>query len=112
MSTIVDAALLRLVEGVLSLLVVASAAGLLMRRHVGSGPHRALVENINSRIRAWWWMASIFAMSVLTGALGSILLFTLISFLAMREFVTLAPTRRADHRALVWCFFAVTPLEY
>jgi phosphatidate cytidylyltransferase len=45
-------------------------------------------------------------------AVGSIVLFTIISFLALREFVTIAPTRPADHRALFWCFFIVTPLEY
>jgi cytidylyltransferase family protein len=111
-NTVVDAALLRLVGGVLALLVVASAIGSLMHRRVGNGPNRATVENINARIRAWWVMASVFAISVLTGPIGSIALFALISFLAMREFVTLAPTRRADHRALLWCFFAVTPLEY
>ena len=57
-------------------------------------------------------MALVFAISVTTGSLGSILLFTLISFLALREFVTLAPTRPGDHRALFWCFFVATPLEY
>jgi phosphatidate cytidylyltransferase len=112
MRTLIDPALLQLVEGVLALLVVASAAGALMRQHAGDGPHRAMVENINARIRAWWVMASVFGISVMTGAAGSIVLFALISFLAMREFVTLAPTGRADHRALFWCFFIVTPLEY
>jgi phosphatidate cytidylyltransferase len=112
MSASVDPALLRLVAGVLVLLVVASAIGSLLRRRVGEGPRRAMVDDINARIRAWWVMASIFAVSVATGAIGSILLFALISFLAMREFVTLTPTRRGDHRALFWCFFVVTPLEY
>ena len=112
MSSGVDTALLRLVGGVLALLVVASAIGALMHRFTRGGPGRAVVENINARIRAWWVMASVFAISVITGAIGSIALFTVISFLAMREFVTLAPTRRADHRALLWCFFAVTPVEY
>jgi len=112
MSTMADTALLHLVGGVLALLVVASALGWLLRRRIGDGPNRAMVENINARIRAWWVMASVFAVSVMTGAIGSIVLFALISFLAMREFVTLAPTRRSDHRALFWCFFVVTPLEY
>ncbi|HKF69409.1 MAG TPA: phosphatidate cytidylyltransferase [Vicinamibacterales bacterium] len=112
MSSGVDTALLRLVGGVLALLVVASAIGALMHRFTRGDPGRAMVENINARIRAWWVMASVFAISVITGAVGSIALFTVISFLAMREFVTLAPTRRADHRALLWCFFAVTPVEY
>jgi len=108
----VDTALLRLVGGVLALLIVASVIGALMHRFTRGGSGRVMVENINARIRAWWVMASVFAISVITGAVGSIALFTVISFLAMREFVTLAPTRRADHRALLWCFFAVTPVEY
>ena len=50
-------------------------------------------------------MAFIFVLAVATGAAGAILLFTVISFLALREFVTIAPTDRADHRVLFWCFF-------
>jgi len=57
-------------------------------------------------------MALIFIVAVVTGRVVSILLFTLISFLALREFVTLAPTRQGDHRALFWSFFIVTPLQY
>ena len=107
-----DAALLYLLTGVLALLVIGSAGGWLLRRRVGSGPNREMVENISSRIRAWWVMAFVFMLSIAIGALGSILLFALMSFLALREFVTLAPTRPADHRALFWCFFIVTPVEY
>ena len=104
--------LLRLLGGVLGLLVLASAIGWLLSRHLVGQSNRALVDNINARIRAWWVMSLVFMVSVATGALGSILLFTLISFLALREFVTLAPTRPGDHRALFWCFFVATPLEY
>ena len=104
--------LLRLLSGVLGLLVVASAIGWVLSRLAASGAHRATVDNINARIRAWWVMALVFAVSVTTGALGSILLFTFISFLALREFVTLTPTGPGDHRTLFWCFFVVTPLEY
>jgi phosphatidate cytidylyltransferase len=106
-----DTTLLRLLAGVLGLLVLASAIGWTMSRHVNER-NRATVDNINARIRAWWVMSGVFMVSVATGALGSILLFTLISFLALREFVTLAPTRPGDHRALFWCFFVATPLEY
>ena len=53
-----------------------------------------------------------FVVAVATGRVVSILLFSLISFLALREFVTLAPTRPGDHRALFWSFFIVTPLQY
>ena len=104
--------LLALLGGVLALLVVASAIGWMLSRAVVGDADRATVDNINARIRAWWVMALVFAVSVATGAIGSILLFTLISFLALREFVTLAPTNSGDHRALFWCFFVVTPLQY
>ena len=107
-----DWALQRLVIGVLMLLVLASIAGWILNRRTSRGTTRATVENINARIRAWWVMAALFVLSVTMGAVGSILLFSLISFLALREFVTLAPTRPGDHRALFWCFFVVTPVQY
>jgi phosphatidate cytidylyltransferase len=107
-----DVALIQLLGGIVGLLVVASMVGGLMGWRIRSGPNREMVDNINARIRAWWIMALVFATSVAIGAVGSIVLFTIISFLALREFVTIAPTRPADHRALFWCFFIVTPLEY
>jgi phosphatidate cytidylyltransferase len=112
MTLLEDTALLGLVIAVLTLLVFASVAGWVLSRRVTSAPGRAMVENINARIRAWWVMALLFIVSLATGPVGSILLFSLISFLALREFVTLAPTRPGDHRALFWCFFIVTPLQY
>src|SRR5207244_7307758 len=77
-----------------------------------TGSAAATVENINARIRAWWVMALLFVAAASTGGIGSILLFNVTSFLALREFVTLAPTRPGDHRALFSCFFIVTPLQY
>jgi phosphatidate cytidylyltransferase len=112
MTVFEDRALVALVGGVLALLVVASLAGWLSSRRVTSDRGRATVDNINARIRAWWIMALIFVLALATGRVVSILLFSFISFLALREFVTLAPTRPADHRALFWSFFIVTPLQY
>jgi phosphatidate cytidylyltransferase len=42
----------------------------------------------------------------------TVVLFGLISFWALREFITLTPTRHGDHRALFWVFFFFTPLHY
>src|SRR5439155_1649109 len=47
-----------------------------------------------------------------TGGLGSVILFAALSFFALREFITLTPTRPADHSALFWVFFIITPLQY
>jgi phosphatidate cytidylyltransferase len=63
-------------------------------------------------VRAWWVMSVAFAIAVASGGVGSVVLFALISLLALREFVTLSPTGRVDHAALVWSFFLVTPVQY
>jgi phosphatidate cytidylyltransferase len=71
-----------------------------------------VVANLNARIRAWWVMCIIFAVAVVSGRIGSVVLFGLISFVALREFITMSPTRRGDHRTLFWAFFLILPLQY
>src|SRR5215831_2642379 len=107
-----DATLVRLFAAVIGLLALASAIGALLNHRVHDPALRATVQNVNARIRAWWIMAIVFIASLSTGRVGSIVLFGVLSFLALREFVTLAPTAPGDHRALVWCFFVATPLQY
>ncbi len=46
------------------------------------------------------------------GALVSTLLFGFVSFIALRELITLTHTRRADHRSLLLAFFVVLPIQY
>jgi phosphatidate cytidylyltransferase len=46
------------------------------------------------------------------GTTATVVLFGLVSFWALREFITLTPTRKGDHRALFWVFFLFTPLHY
>jgi phosphatidate cytidylyltransferase len=73
---------------------------------------RATIENLNARTRAWWKMCAIFALTLMIGRVGSLVLFGLLSLLALREYITLVPTRRGDHRTLLWSFFIITPLQY
>jgi phosphatidate cytidylyltransferase len=98
--------------GVLGLLIVASAIGAALKRRATSERARATIDNLNARTRAWWKMAAIFVITLLVGRIGSLVLFALLSLLAMREYITLMPTRRADHRTLLWIFFIITPLQY
>jgi phosphatidate cytidylyltransferase len=112
LTLVVDGQLLALFGGVVALLVVASAVGAILARTVRGESGRVTVENLNGRIRAWWGMAVVFAIAVAGGRIGAIVLFGLVSFLALREFITLTPTRRADHQTLFWSFFAITPLQY
>ena len=63
-------------------------------------------------LRAVWVGALLFWVSWALGAFVSTLLFGVISFLALREFVTLTHTRRGDHRSLLLAFFIVLPSQY
>ncbi len=112
MSLVIDDDLKWLFGGVLGLLVVSSAIGFVLARTVKSEGGRATVENLNARVKAWWGMCAVFAVALATGGLGSVVLFGLVSFLALREFVTLTPTRPGDHRALFAAFFVFAPLQY
>jgi phosphatidate cytidylyltransferase len=107
-----DLALQRLFGGLVLLLILATIAGRLIQWWVRGEQSQATIRNLNARINAWWLMSIVFAISVLIGPIGSVILFALISFFALREFITLAPTRVADHRALLWSFFLITPLQY
>jgi phosphatidate cytidylyltransferase len=83
----------------------------LMRLCRGETAQRTLAD-ARSRIRAWWIMALLVLGALFAGTTTTLVLFGLISFLALREFITLTPTRRSDHRTLFWAFFVITPLQY
>jgi phosphatidate cytidylyltransferase len=109
---ILDEQMIFLFGGVLSLLVLASIIGFVLSRFVKNEASRAVIKNLNARIRAWWIMCVVFTIALLTGGLGSVFLFGLTSFLALREFISLATTRKGDHRTLFWAFFIFLPLQY
>jgi phosphatidate cytidylyltransferase len=107
-----DAKLMGLFGGVLFLLIVSSFVGKVLKSRSKTDASRATFDNLNARIRAWWKMCAIFGVSLLVGRTGSLILFGIISFQAMREYMTLVPTRRGDHRTLFWSFFVIMPLQY
>jgi phosphatidate cytidylyltransferase len=108
----IDRERLWIIGGAFVVLAIATLAGSVLARRVTGDGARATVANLNDRIRAWWVMVSVLAVALVTGDAGAILLFALISFLALREFITLVPTRHGDHRTLLYVFFIVTPIQY
>jgi len=95
-----------------ALLAVGSVVGGILSRFATNERARAAIHNLNARVKAWWIMVGIFALAMATGGIGSVVLFGLTSFLALREFITLTPTGRGDHRTLFWVFFVILPLQY
>jgi phosphatidate cytidylyltransferase len=95
-----------------AILVLASLVGYLLQRRFSPDGGNLAVENLNERIRAWWFMAVLLAIAFAGGRTGVILLFGFCSFAALREFLTITNARRADHWSLVAAFFVVLPVQY
>lgn len=98
--------------GVFLLLVGASALGAWLKLVHAEGRPHSLIDNMNLRIQAWWAMAVTIGLALLAGRIGVVVLFAFVSFTALREFLTIAPTRRGDHQALVMAFFVALPFQY
>lgn len=103
---------LALFAGVAGLLIAATVLGYLLHRRYGREGANPTIENLTSRIKAWWVMVGLIGVAFAFGKAGVIVLFGLVSAAALREFVTLMPTRRGDHMALAVAFFVVLPLQY
>jgi phosphatidate cytidylyltransferase len=63
-------------------------------------------------VRAWWLLSATLIIAFILGRGAMIILFGLLSFRALRDFITVTPTRRADHRTLFWVFVVFTPLQF
>lgn len=101
------------------LLALASVAALLLslrdRRPAGeegrAPAHRAR-SDLRALLRNSWLMSLVFWVAWAAGPGVANLLFGLVSFFILREFISLSPTRRGDHRSLLLAFFVVLPLQY
>ena len=108
----VSATLVRIFGAVFLVLAVASTIGLTLKWRQGFDRAHATIDNLNARLKAWWIMIAVIAAATWTGAWAVIGLFALVSFQCLREYVSLAPTRKGDHRALIWSFYVFLPLQY
>jgi phosphatidate cytidylyltransferase len=107
-----DLKMMWLFGGVVALLLAASLIGFVLSRRVTSGAGRETVGNLNARIKAWWGMVAVFALAFTFGKTVTLVLFALVSFYCLREFISLTPTRPSDHRAIAAAFYLFIPLQY
>lgn len=97
---------------VLGLLILAFFIGRVLKRQPESTANPAVVRTFNLRVRAWLLMCAMLILGFVAGYSVTLVMFGLVSFWALREFITMTPTRRGDHRALFWTFMLFTPLQY
>ena len=98
--------------GVLAVLIVASLVGALLGKRATSERSRATIDNLKARVNAWWVMIVVLAIAFALGRTATLVLFAFASFFALREFITLTPTRPGDYVPLVLAFFVLLPAQY
>ena len=102
----------QLFGGLIITLIIASSIGYGLKFKVGFSTPHAVIDNLNARINAWWVMILIIFAAAALGFYGVIGLFFVISFMALREFLSLLYIRRGDHLALAACFYVILPIQY
>src|SRR5690349_4110257 len=89
--------------GVVALLSVAGAIATVLTALKPDRDYRELRQ----RIASWWVMVALLAGALLLGWQATVLAFALVSFMAMREFLSLAPIRKEDRPAILAAYLAL-----
>ncbi len=92
---------------IIALLVIATIIVFVLRK---LHPDRSYQE-LDSRIRTWWLITAMFAGVILLSKGMALAFFAFISYLALKEYLSLIPTRRADRRILFWAYLTI-PVQY
>src|SRR5262245_10442912 len=93
--------------GIFGVLALATASAILLSRSRPEHDHRELL----ARVRTWWVMIGLLAVALVIGRIATLVFFGLVSFLALKEYLSVIPTRRADRRVLLWAYLAI-PVQY
>lgn len=94
--------------GLAVLLLVIATAGISLSKKVRRPSRDA---EVRLRIRMWWFILGGLLMSLVLDRRFSVVALGMVSFVAFKEFLTLAPTRRADSKVLLWAYLAI-PVQY
>jgi phosphatidate cytidylyltransferase len=101
---------LRTATLLLALLLLTSVIGAVL--HARTGGRSVAVHYFNARLRAWWLLAAVLGVALALGPVAAVVVFGLSSFMALREFLTLTPTKPSDYWGLFLAFFVALPLQY
>ncbi len=93
--------------GIFCLLITASIISIIISRfRLMKNP-----QNLRKRVKTWWIMACMFIFAIIVGKYLSLVFFAFMSFLALKEYFTIIPTRRADRRVLFLAYLSI-PMQY
>jgi phosphatidate cytidylyltransferase len=96
---------------VVGLLAIAAVVGQIIQRQPHLGLNAAAIATFNRRVRAWLVICSLLSVAFFSPTL-TVVLFGFLGWWALREFITLTPTRLGDHRALFWVLIFFAPMQF
>lgn len=88
-------------------LVFASTTVAVLRKR---SPEKDFRE-LSARVRTWWLIVGVFSASLVIDRLTAIAFFALVSFIALREYLSLVPKRDNDSRLYLWAYLSI-PIQY
>lgn len=68
-------------------------------------------SELRQRLRSWWLIVALCSLALAFSRTAALVFFALVSFLALKEYLTLIPTRRTDRRVLFWAYLSI-PVQY
>lgn len=89
---------------VLSLLVIGSVLSFILPK-MKSGKW----DDLRPRMRSWWIMCAILFGALFLGKTATTIIFAFISYLALKEYMTLAPTRKEDRWVVLFSYLMIIP---
>lgn len=94
----------------LAILGVLALASIVVAGMARTRPERDFTE-LKLRVKTWWYIILVFCAAIAFDRALSVCVLGFVSFLAFKEFLSLIPTRRADHRVLFWAYLTI-PVQY
>jgi phosphatidate cytidylyltransferase len=93
--------------GIYALLALATIVVLFMRWR---NPGERYAE-LMARTDSWWWMIGAFTFAILLNRTVAVVFLGVIAYLALKEYLSLVPTRRIDREVLLFAYLAI-PFQF
>ena len=93
--------------GIWAFLVVATIVVRVMKAANPGADHQELA----SRITSWWVIIGLLSLALFLGKISTIILVGFVSYLALKEYLTIIPTPMQDRKVLLWAYLLI-PLQF
>lgn len=92
---------------ILGVLILGTISRFPIRKRVTSKSY----DELKKRTQSWWWMIALLFGAIILGSSSTIFFFGFISFLALKEFLSITPVRLEDRKVIFWLYLAI-PFQY